>query len=422
MSLLLDRPIGISAIGNRQNNEDAIYPFVGKALQSDKLFVVCDGVGGQQKGDVASALACQSFAQFFQQYPNHLVNDTFIRRAVSFVEDCFDKYLKHHKDARGMATTFVLVYFEGNEVVVAHGGDSRLYHIRGNACLFRTEDHTPLNDMLRQGFISPEEVVQDKRNSQISRALQGTSVRTLVPEINILQDVQVGDIFCLCTDGVWDSFEGEDLLKLLTCGVALETMAEHLDKHCAQYAQDNFSAYLLKVQAIEEAKNSIVPVLESPSEVKSNASNLKLSIQLWVGLSAVFVMTLSILFFVWKPSETSPNLQTFLEKQCKEFRKNKQIDANWKDCHCELFKFADLLQDSSKVFVVRNFLQMPKPMSEFLFFKIVNTQTIPILTQAKYTSVHYEKKRFIATKTHTANAEEQVYIDLEGNETKINTP
>ena len=131
MHITLGTPYAICEKGRRPNNEDAIYPSSQTIARSQqRLFIVCDGVGGAEKGEIASSLACESFQTFFSTFIEKDATDELIQKAVQYTEIRFDEYLSIHPEAEGMATTLTMLYFGNKGVTAAHIGDSQIYQFR----------------------------------------------------------------------------------------------------------------------------------------------------------------------------------------------------------------------------------------------------------------------------------------------------
>jgi len=252
MIITLDRPFAASEKGMRKNNEDSIYPLSELANAGQRLFMVCDGVGGAEKGEVASALACDSFLTFFNTFlEGNEPSEEFINRAVHYTESCFEKYTAQYPEAKGMATTLAFIYVGETGVTVAHIGDSRIYQFREGKIIFETEDHTWVQSLVNLGEITKAEAAVHPKKNIITRALSGVtySVDADVVHINDLQD---GDVFFLCTDGVTDCFTDEDLTSLFSPGWSAETVKDRLIERCSRESKDNFSFYIIPIQKIQK--------------------------------------------------------------------------------------------------------------------------------------------------------------------------
>ena len=172
----------------RQGNEDNFFVRA-------PLFVVADGMGGAQAGEVASEIAVRSF-------DDELPNGSLPRRSSSVIEDANKRI---HEQARadeslhGMGTTTTAAYVDDDEVVIAHVGDSRAYLLRDGELIRLTKDHSLVGELVARGKLTEEQAEQHPQRSVITRALG--------PEANVQVDVDIfpakaGDLFLLCSDGL----------------------------------------------------------------------------------------------------------------------------------------------------------------------------------------------------------------------------
>jgi len=244
-------PVALSEVGGRTNNEDAVYPPVGEATPLDRLFVVCDGMGGLAKGEEASRLVSESVGAFLSVYSGPSDGQA-INRAVAEAEAALDDYLTRHPSAIGMGTTLALLYLHEEGATVAHIGDSRVYQFRDGAVLFQTEDHKLVNDWLRRGLITPEQAATHPNRNVVTRAIQGRSVQTAQPDVQYLTDLRAGDYFLLCSDGLIEALTDADLCAMLFCDNTLDAKVEAIRQACQNHTSDNFSAYLLHLQPLSD--------------------------------------------------------------------------------------------------------------------------------------------------------------------------
>jgi len=256
MNIKIDKPIYLNEKGKRDNNEDCIFPFPNQADENNTLFLVCDGVGGLQKGEIASKLACTSFVEYFENNKIIISTETEILNGFAFVQQKFDDYITSEPTAKGMGTTLTLLHLHQNGCTVAHCGDSRIYQIRNEQILFKTIDHNATNDLLKQGIITPEEAAQQPKTNRITRAIQGNSVQRTKPDIQIITDIQTNDYFVLCSDGVYGCLSDNELVDILTAKQTENEKLETIKILCEANSNDNFSAYILKISEINTEKET----------------------------------------------------------------------------------------------------------------------------------------------------------------------
>lgn len=252
---------GLSEIGQRSNNEDAIFPNSEIDSPLTNLFLVCDGVGGHAKGEIASDLVCSQLPRHFTERGITRSTNQDIEEAVSFVENQFDSYMLASPEAEGMGTTMTLLHLHEGGATLAHIGDSRIYHLRDGEVLHRSKDHSFVQALVDLGEISEEEARTHPRRNQITNAIQGASVRRAKPTVQHIQDLKAGDLFILCTDGVLESIFDEDLKDYSREGYEVDTIALKIRNKCQDSSRDNFSYYIVKLQ--QAYIDSLQPSTES---------------------------------------------------------------------------------------------------------------------------------------------------------------
>ncbi len=235
------RAVGLTDTGRvRDHNEDAIAwdPEIG-------LFVLADGMGGYNAGEVASGIAAKTVSSIVREA--YAVQDldgadkaTGLRRVSILLRDAIARANKiiyqtsrTQPQCEGMGTTLVAALLYDNRITVAHVGDSRLYRLRSERLERLTLDHSLLQELVDRGFYSPEEAQRATNKNYVTRALGvEPSVEVEIHE----HPVQKGDIFILCSDGLSDMIEDEDIhLTITTFGANLDTVAKQL----IQLANDN---------------------------------------------------------------------------------------------------------------------------------------------------------------------------------------
>lgn len=249
MNITIGKPCAISEKGGRLNNEDSIYPQPETMASNQKLFIVCDGVGGADKGEIASSLACESIQSYFSTFLQGDPSPEFIYKAVQYAEARFDDYIERHPEAKGMATTLTLSYIGTNGITLAHVGDSRIYHFRGRDILYQTEDHSLVNSLIRLGKITPEEACNHPQKNVILRAIQG-SVRPTEADIVVLKDIQPGDTILLCTDGVLEVLSNNELAEIVVNNKTSDSIKDAIAEKCNGHTRDNFSFYIIPVNQV----------------------------------------------------------------------------------------------------------------------------------------------------------------------------
>ncbi|MBX5459950.1 MAG: Stp1/IreP family PP2C-type Ser/Thr phosphatase [Steroidobacteraceae bacterium] len=235
------RCVGVTDTGKvREHNEDTIAtdPDIG-------LLVLADGMGGYNAGEVASGIAVKTVMNLIREQVERedlsvLDRESGMSRPSIILRDAIHRANKiiyqtarSQPQCEGMGTTIVAALFYDNKVSVAHVGDSRMYRLRGGRFEQVTMDHSLLQELVDRGFYSAEEAQRAANKNYVTRALG------VEPNVEVElqeQPVQKGDVYVLCSDGLSDMVEDDDIhLTITTFGANLDTVAKQL----IQLANDN---------------------------------------------------------------------------------------------------------------------------------------------------------------------------------------
>ena len=233
--------VGLSDTGRvREHNEDMI------AFDSDVgLLVLADGMGGYNAGEVASGIAVKTIVNLVRESLERedlRIHDQagglsrasiILRDAIQRANKIIYQTARTQPQCEGMGTTVVGILFFDNRVSIAHVGDSRVYRVRHNKLEQVTLDHSLLQELVDRGFYSVEEAQRAANKNYVTRALG------VEPNVDVEiqeQPVHKGDFYLLCSDGLSDMVEDDDIhLTVSTFGTNLEAVAKHL----IQLANDN---------------------------------------------------------------------------------------------------------------------------------------------------------------------------------------
>ena len=278
MNITLHPALSLNEQGKRENNEDSIYPGLSDRNPVEGLFMVCDGVGGNEKGEVASRLACHAFAKYIAQNKSTKYGLSYFSDALHYVESDFDAYISETPQAKGMATTLTLAYFNPNGVSLVHIGDSRIYHLRCETILWQTKDHSFVNALVATGAITKEEAREHPKRNVILRAITGTSTKPTKPDIYECTSVEAGDYFFLCSDGILESISNEDLMDIVFSNETEQEKMENIRHRCNKSSDDNFSCILIKVKSVELTKEELLakkeitkPIVAPPEDMDTQS-------------------------------------------------------------------------------------------------------------------------------------------------------
>ena len=241
----------------RENQEDSIYPLHGKESDDDRMFVLCDGMGGHSAGEVASRTVCDAMSA---SVLSHCIDaegeftDDMLRGAL---DDAFDQLdMKDDGAAKKMGTTMTFLKFHAKGCTIAHIGDSRVYHIRpgkgveDTKILFQTQDHSLVNDLIRIGDLTPEEAKHSRQKNVITRAMQPHTERRPKADVYHTGDIRPGDYFMLCSDGMLEQMEDDNLKYIFSAkGGDASNKVDMLVK-VTEHNRDNHTAIVVRVDDV----------------------------------------------------------------------------------------------------------------------------------------------------------------------------
>lgn len=235
----------ISSRGKREQNEDAFL-----TIEEAGIFIVCDGVGGSNKGEIASNKTCDSIKNYFKDFDSEMIGISEIKKSVIKAETFLTEYVNENPESEGMATTLSLLKLSEQKSIIAHIGDSRVYHVRDGKIIFQTVDHSLVNELVASGFIKPEDAKSHPKKNVITRAIQGNS-ENADPDFYEIKDLQVNDYFLLCTDGILESIDNTFIEANFISTQNLTELTNTVFEQCNAKSNDNFTAIFIKLIEIE---------------------------------------------------------------------------------------------------------------------------------------------------------------------------
>ena len=231
----------------RSQNQDVF-----KIEQLDKnavLCIVCDGMGGAKAGDVASTLAADVFVREVQEMWNSGMEqvqiDQMLYSALKQANFAVFDQAKQFEEFSGMGTTLVAALIKGEEVTVVNVGDSRTYTIDQSGIRRITVDHSLVEVMIQRGELTPEEARTYPGKNYITRAVGTESM----VECDIYHvDAQKGSCLLLCTDGLTNMLDDQEILFEVVHGVKKQECCQHLlDIAKGRGAPDNVTSVLVQI-------------------------------------------------------------------------------------------------------------------------------------------------------------------------------
>jgi protein phosphatase len=233
----------------RSNNQDSGYA-------GTRLFVVADGMGGHAGGDVASAIALNRVIEADREYASAHDAEFALRSALGAANTMLAETVFDHPELTGMGTTVSAILRSGNEIALAHIGDSRVYLYREGVLTQITADHTFVQRLVDSGRITQEEAAVHPRRSVLMRVLGDVDS---APEIDTaVIEVQPGDRWLLCSDGL-SSYVSDDKIEAALKNIPdVNDAAERLIKDSLdQGAPDNVTVVIVDID--ESGESASVP-------------------------------------------------------------------------------------------------------------------------------------------------------------------
>lgn len=221
----------------RKINEDSIM-----SKPEAGLWAVADGMGGYEAGDVASKMIVSSLAEIEKH--EHL--SSFVDDIENKIIDANHRILEYSEimhDGRTLGSTIISLLIKGQVGVCLWAGDSRLYLLRNNQLQQISRDHSHVQELLDQGTITEEEAINHPDGNVITRAV-GTSHEIYV-DIKAF-NVQLGDTFLLCSDGLYNSVEESDIEQYMRSNDTGDSVKQMIVKSLENGAPDNVSIVLVK--------------------------------------------------------------------------------------------------------------------------------------------------------------------------------
>lgn len=289
MKITIKQPLSFSEIGLKDNQEDFLWPLPNAVTVTDRVFLMCDGMGGHDNGELASKTAATALGKYLTSHssPDGIVTKAMFERALAYGYDELDKV--DNGAVKKMGTTMTCLVLHRGGALVAHIGDSRVYHIRPSLAdehgrsgiIYQSADHSLVNDLLRSGEITEEEAADFPQKNVITRAMQPHLERRYKADILNIDDVQAGDYFFLCCDGVLEQLTN-DMLGNILKDKTLDDNAKinAIKKVCDGKTHDNYTCWLIPVLDVQKEETDVaqddeeqvaVTVEQAPHETPNDA-------------------------------------------------------------------------------------------------------------------------------------------------------
>lgn len=250
---------GITDIGRkRQRNEDSY-------LVNDKigLYIVADGMGGHAGGEFASKIAVstveeiirgedrvksnvptQSYLDANEQSNVEGLEQERLKDAINRAGNMIVRRAFEDPELKGMGTTSTVMFISNERAYIAHVGDSRAYCVREGEIIQITEDHSLVHEQLKSGLITEEEAKTHQLKNIITRSV---GVQEEVEVDTVVWKIQVGDSYLLCSDGLSNMMQDEEMQELISKNDVEQGARELVDLANQRGGEDNITLILLKV-------------------------------------------------------------------------------------------------------------------------------------------------------------------------------
>lgn len=322
--LTISTPQGFSELGQKPNQEDALYPALGHATSTTHVFVVCDGMGGHAHGEVASNCVAQAIGQHttlpkpcstqqMQQHFNEGLTEAY--HQLDLLDKQFDDN-SGGKATMGTTLTFLAICTDG--ILLAHIGDSRIYQFRqGKGVVYQTRDHSLVNDLIAAGELTEAEARTCPQRNVITRAVQPHQPTMSKATFKVIpySNVAPGDVFMLCCDGIVEQLDNNDLQQIMLANQPLGQRIDALKQTCrTRGTRDNHSCWAFEVEKVEHTKLQTAHQPETDEErftpnaqpAKQPSAPTKHTWPLVALLVCIILLCFGAGYFLWhKPQQTT---------------------------------------------------------------------------------------------------------------------
>jgi serine/threonine protein phosphatase PrpC len=219
----------------------------GEFARRGRLFLVADGMGGHNGGEIASRMAAQIVRDVFLrselQDPEAILIDAFFESHRSILQ-----HARTGAELEGMGTTCTAAILRGARLTVGHVGDCRLYLIRDGAARQLTDDHTVVGQLLRSGLIGPDQARVHENRNVLTSALGADSSSAAADFIKVPTLMQPGDILLLCSDGLHGLVEAQEMESIAREGELRDAARRLVSLAKTRGGADNITLQLLRIR------------------------------------------------------------------------------------------------------------------------------------------------------------------------------
>ncbi len=242
---------GMTNIGmKRKTNQDSIFIQPGK-----RLYIVADGMGGHQGGDIASQMVVSQFPNYFYSKIKETDSQTALKESIIYVNNRILEKSREDEKLKGMGTTINAVYVDGTELKIANVGDSRTYLFNHKKVYQLSRDHSLVQEKIAHGIYDRETAAQDPQKNILTKTVGFESnVQSDIFSYSILKN----DIFLLCSDGLNGLVSDRDISQIVNKNIPdpssateldlKQAVSELIDQANANGGNDNISIIMILAQ------------------------------------------------------------------------------------------------------------------------------------------------------------------------------
>ena len=254
------------------HQEDWIYPSLGTIdNEKDRLFILCDGMGGHAAGEVASAAVCEAMSKtiYGAMEKGEKFSEQLLLEAIDAAYNLLDMRDTSEEGQKKMGTTMTFLMLHEGGATIAHIGDSRVYHIRPKTgkredVVFCTKDHSLVNDLIKIGEITEEEALNHPQKNVITRAMMPNLEHRHKADIITTKNISPGDYFYMCSDGMLEQTSDDNLCFMLANDVTDEEKRDMLIR-VSENNRDNHSAHLIHILDVQPTSEiEATPLPDAP--------------------------------------------------------------------------------------------------------------------------------------------------------------
>ena len=235
----------------RENNEDKLEFFLpttdDELASRGMIFIVCDGMGGHEAGQIASELACKTFIDVYRNHPSESPEEA-ARSAVLSANRFVLDVSRAVPNRKGMGTTLSALLIIQDKAVIAQVGDSRVYRLRDGEFMQMTNDHTWVEETIAMGTMTREEAEAHPYKHVLTRAI-GTEQDVKVDIFS--EDVEEGDVYLICSDGLTGHVSDDEMRRGLSELGPAEAAWELVGKALVGGGRDNTTVIIVRVDELE---------------------------------------------------------------------------------------------------------------------------------------------------------------------------